>query len=164
MNFPPLQCVSSQTFMAYKNETPSTQTTKLTNLEKPPSRKPSAKIRKVTQNVDEVKIIKVPRVTKERENNMSTVSSSSYERYFSISERSEEEESTKTKNNSSGNNTTTRQQSNDSKYYDEDEELSQIIAKIEGEHISTMYDHHLNINKDKKKMPRTLHSNIKIKK
>ena len=91
MNFPPLQCVSSQTFMAYKNETPSTQTTKLTNLEKPPSRKPSAKIRKVTQNVDEVKIIKVPRVTKEREDYMWTVSSSSYEGFFSSSDSSEEE-------------------------------------------------------------------------
>ena len=27
-----------------------------------------------------------------------------------------------------------------------------------------MYDHHLNIKKDKKKLPRTLHPNIKIKK
>ena len=75
---------------------------------------PSTKICKVTPNVDEVKIIKVPRVTKECEDDMSSVSSSS------------------------------------------------IIIK--GEPVSTMYDHHLNINKDKKKMPRTLHSNIKIKK
>ena len=56
----------------------------------------------------------------------------------------------------------TRQNNNDLKDYDEDEELNKIIAKIEREHISTMYDNHLNTKSGKKKVSRTLNPHIKI--
>ena len=102
LNFPPLQSVSSKTSKAYRNETTSTKTTKSTNLDKTPSRKLSTKIRKVTPNIDEVKIIKVPKVTKECEDEMLTVSSSSYEGYFSSSDSKEEVSTdTSTKSNQS---------------------------------------------------------------
>ena len=65
---------------------------------------------------------------------MLTVSSSSYEGYFSSSD-SEEEVSTdtSTKSNQSEKTTSTRHQNIDWIDYDEDEEISKIIAKIGGE-------------------------------
>ena len=57
-----------------------------------------------------------------------------------------------------------KHQNIDSIDYDEDEDLSTIIAKIEGEYNSSIYDHHLNTKQDKKKIPRTSHPNINIKK
>ena len=96
---------------------------------------------------------------------MLIVSSSSYEGYFSSSDSSEEESiDTSTKSNQDGKGTSTREQNNQAKDHDMDEELSKSIAKIEGQYISTMHDHHLNIKKDKKKIPKSLDPNIKIKK
>ena len=58
------------------------------------SRKSSSKARNVTPKDDEVKIIKIPKVTQESEDDMLTVSSSSHEGFFSSdsSETEEEEE------------------------------------------------------------------------
>ena len=116
-------------------------------------------------------IIKVPKVTQESEDDILTVSSSSYEEFFSSSDSSEEEEeeeeveeSANTKSIQGNEDTFTRKKNNDSKDYDEDEKLNKIITKIEREHISTMYDNHLNTKNDKKKVSRTLSPNIKIKK
>ena len=114
LNFPPLQSVSSNIFKAHRNETTSTKATKSIDSDKTPSRKPSAKIRMVTPNVNEEKNFKVPKVTKECEDDMLTVSSSSYEGYFSSSD-SEEEVSTdtSTKSNQSEKTTSTRHQNID---------------------------------------------------
>ena len=57
----------------------------------------------------------------------------------------------------------TSKNNNDLKDYDEDEELNKIIAKIEREHISTMYDKHLHNQKNNKKATRGLCPYIKIK-
>ena len=84
---------------------------------------------------------------------MSTISSLSHEGFFSSdSSDTEEEENTSIKS------------VNDLKDYDEDEELNKIIAKIEREHISKMYDKHLYNQKDNKKATRGLCPYIKIKK
>ena len=57
----------------------------------------------------------------------------------------------------------TSKNNNGLKDYNEDEELNKIIAKIEKEHISTMYDNHLHNQKNKKKATRGLCPYIKIK-
>ena len=87
LNYPPLQSVSSLGSKTYKNKTPSIKTTKSTDSDQTSSRKSSSKIRKVTLKDDEVKIIKILKVTQESEDDMSTVSSSSYEGFFNSSEK-----------------------------------------------------------------------------
>ena len=76
------------------------------------------------------------------------VSSSSYEVFSSSSDSSAEEEeedkSSNTKSVQGNKDPFQRQKNNDLKDYDEDGELNKIIATIEREHISTMYDNHLN--------------------
>ena len=79
MNFPAIPSVSSQGSKPFKKRTKSVKTEKSTNLDHTPSKGPSFKIRKIAPSVDEVKIIKVPRVMQESEDDMLTVSSSSYE-------------------------------------------------------------------------------------
>ena len=63
MNFSPLQSVSSQGSKTYKNKTSSIKITKSTDSGQTFSRKSSSKVRKVTPKDDEVKIIKIPKVT-----------------------------------------------------------------------------------------------------
>ena len=77
LNSPPLQSVSSLGSKTYKNKKPSIKTTKSTDLGQTSPRKSSSKVRKVTPKDDEVKIIKIPKVTQESEDDISTVSSSS---------------------------------------------------------------------------------------
>ena len=82
---------------------------------------------------------------------MSTVSSSSHEGFFSSdSSDTEEEENTSIKSVQNNKDISTSKNNNHLKDYDEDEELNKIIAKIEREHISTMYDKHLHNQKDNK--------------
>ena len=69
--------------------TTSTKTTKLTISIRTPERKPSMDLCKVLTNVDEDKIIQVPRVTKKDEDDISTVS---YKGYFSICSDDSEKE------------------------------------------------------------------------
>ena len=146
LNFPPLPSVSSQGSKPLKKRTKSVKTEKSTDTDQTPSKGASSKIRKIAPSVDEVKIIKVPRVTQESEDDMSTVSSSSYEGFFSSSDSSEEEgddNSTHSHKIEKEGRTITRNNNNDLKDYDEDVELDKIIAKIEREHISTVYDNYL---------------------
>ena len=91
LNFSPLPSVSSQGSKPLKKRTKSVKTEKSTDLDHTPSKGPSSKICKIAPSIDEVKIIKVPNVTQESEDDMSTVSSSSYEGFFSSSDSSEEE-------------------------------------------------------------------------
>ena len=96
---------------------------------------------------------------------MLTVSSSSHEGFFSSddSETEEEGENTSIKSIQNNKDMPTSKNNNDLKDYDEDEELNKIIAKIEKEHISTMYDKHMYNQKDNKKATRELFPYIKIK-
>ena len=72
---------------------------------------------------------------------MSTVSSSSHEGFFSSdSSDTEEEENTSIKRVQNNKDMPSNKNNSDLKDYDEDEELNRIIAKIEKEHISTIYD------------------------
>ena len=166
LNFPPLPSVSSQGSKPLKKRTKSVKTEKSTDSDQTPSKGASSKIRKIAPSVDEIKTIKVPRVTQESEDDMSTVSSSSYEGFFSSSDSSEEEgddSSTHSHKNEDKSRKITSNNNNDLKNYDEDVELDKIIAKIEREHISTVYDNHLQPKRDTHKETSTLNPHIKIK-
>ena len=85
---------------------------------------------------------------------MSTVSSSSHEGFFSSDSsetEEEEEENTSIKSVQNNKDMSTSKNNNDLKDYNEDEEFNKIIAKIEKEHISTMYDNHLHTQRNNNK-------------
>ena len=83
--------------------------------------------------------------------------------FSSDSSETEEEEITSIKSIQDNKGIITSQNNNDLKDYNEDEELNKIIAKIEREHISIMYDKHLNTQRNNKKVSRRLNPHIKIK-
>ena len=156
LNSPPLQSASSLGSKTYKNKSPSIKTTKSTDSSQSSQGHSEGWW---SQNHKSPKSN-----TGKCEDDMSTVSSSSHEGFFSSDgSDTEEEKNTSIKSIQNNKDISTSQNNNDSKDYDEDEELNKIIAKIEKEHISTMYDKHMYNQKDNKKATRELCPYIKIK-
>ena len=88
-NFPPLRMMKTSTPTTKKNskDDSSSRSSKSNSTNKTPTRKPSIKSRRVTPNIDNVKIVQVPNAfDKNDKDDMLTVSSSSNEQgYFSSS-------------------------------------------------------------------------------
>ena len=89
--FPPLRMMktSAPTTKNNSKDDSSSRSSKSNSTNKTPTRKPSIKSRRVTPNIDKVKVVQVPNVfDKKDKDDMSTVSSSSNEQgYFSSSSK-----------------------------------------------------------------------------
>ena len=135
-SFPPLPVLSSATDDDHKTDDGSKKSSRSIKLLKTPTKKPSIKLRKVTPEAKELKVIQVKTEQKENDqDDMSTISSSSNEGYFSSysSDDSVEEEERKAKR------TAFRikcKQDRIKKRKQHDMELDKIIKRIENEHIT----------------------------
>ena len=110
-----------------------------------PTRKPSIKLCRVTPDVDEIKIMQaLTTIDKNDEGDMSIVSSSLNEGYFSSS--SEDSESIRQEVHDGVNESILdikqlkiqKERKGKERKEEEEEEISRIIAKIQGEHISSL--------------------------
>ena len=92
-NFPPLKPTTTPT-TRYNKQDDSSRTTRSSDSNKTPTKKPSIRLCKVSPDIGTIKIVQVPnKVKKGEEDDMSAVSSSSHQGYFSSD--SEDSESTK---------------------------------------------------------------------
>ena len=140
-NFSPLKMMKTST-PTTKNNTKNdsgSRSSKSNNTNKTPTRKPSIKLFWVTPDVDKIEIVQVPTIfDKNDEDDMSTVSSSSNEQgYFSSSSKDLESVQQEVQNNVNES-VLSIKQLREQKRRKEEEEISRIIAKIQGEHISSL--------------------------
>ena len=135
-SFPPLPVLSSATDNDNKTDDGRKKSSKSIKLFTTPTKKPSIKLRKVTPEVNKLKIVQVKTQQDDKDqDDMSTISSSSNEGYFSnySSDDSEEEEDRRAKR------TAFRikcKQDKIKKRNKDDMELDKIIWRIENEHIT----------------------------
>ena len=117
----------------------SLRSSKSNSTNKIPIRKPSIKSRRVTPNIEKIKIVQVPNAfDKNDKDDMLTASSSSNEQgYFSSS--SDDLESVQQEVHNNVNESALNiKQLREQKRRKEEKEISRIIAKIQGEHISSL--------------------------
>ena len=87
-NFPPFKMIKTRKPTTKNNtkDDSGSRSSKSNSTNKTPTRKPPIKLCRVTPDVDEIKIVQVPTIlNKNDEDDMSTISSSSNEGYFSSS-------------------------------------------------------------------------------
>ena len=135
-SFPPLPVLSSAIDDDHKTDDGSKKSSRSIKLLTTPTKKPSIKLRKVTPEANELKIVQIKTEQNVKDqDDMSTISSSSSEGYFSSysSDDSVEEEERKAKK------TAFRikcKQDRIKKRKQHDMELDKIIKRIENEHIT----------------------------
>ena len=133
-NFPPLKPTTTTT-TKYNKQDDSSKTTRSSDSNKTPTKKPSIRLRKVSPDIGTIKIVQLPsKEKKDEEDDVSAVSSSSHEGYFS----SDSEDSESTKYEKEMDEMPNKKQLKIQRKMEEDRELDKIIARIENEHITTL--------------------------